>query len=307
MGNQYDLIIIGAGPAGLTASIYASRYRINHIIVGDPFSSLICEAHLVENWPGIKKISGLELIQKLVEQVKEYKVEIVNRRVIKIEKNNFFKIRLDSGQEFFAKSLIIATGSERKRLLIPGEKEFLGKGVSYCASCDAPFFKGKNVAVIGGANSALLAADLVAKYAKKVYLIYRGKEFRAEPILQEKIRKNKKIIPLFERNVIEIKGKEKIEEIVLDQAYKNKMEIEVDGLIIEIGQEPLSQLVKEIGVKLDESGLIEINNDCSTNISGVFAAGDVTTGSNKFRQAITAAAEGAIAALGVYNYLRKLT
>ncbi|MFN3301808.1 MAG: NAD(P)/FAD-dependent oxidoreductase, partial [Patescibacteria group bacterium] len=187
MENKYDLIIVGAGPAGLTASLYAARYKINHLVIGDPFASKICEAHLLENWPGLKKITGLELIQRILEQVREYKVEIINEKVVEIKKENLFKVKLNSGQEFFAKSLIIATGMERRRLAIPGEKEFLGKGVSYCATCDAPFFKEKVIAVIGGANAALMAADLLSRYAKKVYLIYRGKEFRAEPIWQERI------------------------------------------------------------------------------------------------------------------------
>ncbi len=300
----YDLIIVGAGPAGLTASLYASRYKIDHLVIGNPFSSLICEAYLLENFPGFEKISGLEFIEKLIKQVKKYKVEIIQEEVLKIKKNDLFKVETDSKKIFSSKSLIIATGTERKRLFIPGEKEFLGKGVSYCATCDAPFFKRKIVAVIGGSNSALMAADLLAKYAEKVYIIYRKKEFRAEPIWQERIKNNKKIILIFERNIIEIKGKEKVEEVILDQEHENSRSLKVDGVIIEIGQEPVSKLVKEIGVELDKQGLIKIKRDGSTNIKGLFAAGDITTGSNKFRQVITACAEGAIATLGVYKYLR---
>ena len=302
--KNYDLIIIGAGPAGLTASLYSARYRINHLVIGDPFSSLICEAYFLENYPGFEKISGIEFIEKLKNQVEKYGVEILKEKVIKIEKNEFFKIKTESGKVFLSRSLIIATGTERKRLNIPGEKEFLGKGVSYCATCDAPFFKNKIVAVVGGSNSALMSADLLSKYAKKVYIIYRKREFRAEPILKERIEKNKKITCLFERNIVEIKGKGKLEEIILDKEYENKKSLKVDGLFIEIGQQPLSKIFEEIGGELDEDGLIKINKDCSTNIKGIFSAGDITNGSNKFRQVITACAEGAIAALGVYNYLK---
>ncbi len=304
MGEIYDLIIIGAGPAGLTASIFASRYKIKHLVIGNPFTSQVAEAHLIENYPGFQSISGLELIKKFVDQVKKYNVEILNENVLEIKKENFFKIKTESGKIYQSKSLIIASGAEKKRLLVPGEKEFLGKGVSYCATCDAPFYKNKIVAVIGGANSALSAALLCASYAKKVYLIYRKKEFRAEKILQERIKKNKKIIPIFKTNVTKIEGKDKLEKIILDKKYQGKEELKVDGLVIEIGSEPLSKLVKNLGVKLDKDGLIKIKKDCSTNISGIFAAGDITTGSNKFRQIITACAEGAISALSVYKYLK---
>jgi len=301
---MYDLIIIGTGPAGLTASLYAGRYRIKHIIIGDPFSALIGEAYLIENFPAFKKISGLELIEKLISQIKDYGTEILPEKVIKIYKNNFFKVETNSGKIFTSKSLIVATGTERKKLNIPGEKEFLGKGVSYCSTCDAPLFKNKTVAVIGGSNSALMAAQVLSSYAQKVYIIYRKNIFRAEPIWQERIKKNKKIISIFERNVVKIKGKEKIEEIVLDKDYQGKKVLKVDGLIVEIGQEPASSLVNEIGVELDRDGYIKILPNGSTNIPGVFAAGDVTTGSNKFRQIVTACAEGAIAAFSVYQYLQ---
>jgi len=305
MENTYDLIIVGAGPAGLTASLYAARYKIKHLVIGDPFASMICESHLLENFPGFEKISGLEFITKLSQQVKNYGIEINSAKVVRLTKKDLFQVKLNTGQEFFAQSLIIATGTERKKLTIPGEKEFLGRGVSYCATCDAPLFKGKTVAVIGGANSALMAADLTSQYAQKVYLIYRGKEFRAEPIWQERIKENKKIVSVFERNVIEIKGEEGIKEIILDQEYENKKSLKVDGVIIEIGAEPVLGIIKDLGVEVDEQGSIKIEKDGSTNIAGIFAAGDVTNGSNKFRQVITACAEGAIAALGVYNYLKK--
>ncbi|MCX7778935.1 MAG: FAD-dependent oxidoreductase [Patescibacteria group bacterium] len=303
----YDLIIIGAGPAGLTAALYASRYRIKTLVIGRPFESRLTEGYLIENYPGFPSISGLQLIEKFVKQVKSYNTEILEENVVEINKENItFKVQTEQKKIFQAKSLIIASGTEKRRLSIAGEKEFLGKGVSYCATCDAPLFKEKIVAVIGGSNSALMAAELLSKYAQKVYLIYRQKSFRAEPIWQERIKREKKIIPLFETNPVKIEGKKFLEKIILDKEYQGQKELKVDGLIIEIGSEPVSKLVKNLGVELDEQGLIKINTDGSTNIEGVFAAGDITTGSNKFRQIVTACAEGAIAALGVYNYLRKI-
>lgn len=305
MKNKYDLIIIGAGPAGLTASLYAARYKINHIVIGNPFASTICEAHLLENFPGFEKISGLEFITKLSQQVKNYGVEIKTANAIQLAKNGLFKVKLNSSEEFFSKTLIIATGTKRRRLVIPGEKELTSKGVSYCATCDAPFFKNMDVAVIGGGSSAAMAADLASQYANKVYLIYRGKELKAEPIWLERLRDNPKVIYIAETNVKQIKGANKVEEIILDKEYQGKNSLKVRGVIIEIGVEAVSDILKSIGIELDEKGYVKIQDSCSTNIPGVFAAGDVTTGSNKFKQVITACAEGAVAALGVYNYLRK--
>lgn len=305
MEKQYDLVIIGAGPAGLTAGLYASRYKINLLIIGDPFASSICGAHLLENWPGTDKISGLELIQKMVGQVKNHGVEILSENVKQIEKKDFFTIKTKEGKEFLAKTIILAAGTERKKLMIPGEKELLGKGVSYCATCDAPFLKNKEAAVVGDGNAAIMAADLLAQYANKVYLIIRGKELRGEEVWQEKIKNNQKIEIIYERSVTAINGEKSVENISLNQDYQGQKELKVQGILIEIGSEPISGWLKEIGVELDEKGYIKINQDGSTNVVGIFGAGDITNGSNNFRQVITASAEGAVAALGVYNYLKK--
>lgn len=305
MEKQYDLVIIGAGPAGLTAGLYASRYKINLLIIGDPFASSVCGAHLLENWPGTDKISGLELIQKMVGQVKNHGVEILSENVEQIEKKDFFTIKTKEGKEFLAKTIILAAGTERKKLMIPGEKELLGKGVSYCATCDAPFLKNKEAAVVGDGNAAIMAADLLAQYANKVYLIIRGKELRGEEVWQEKIKNNPKIEIVQERSVTVINGEKSVESVGLDQNYQGQKELKVQGILIEIGSEPISSWLKEIGVQLDEKGYIKIDQAGLTSFQGIFAAGDITNGSNNFRQVITAAAEGAVAALGVYNYLKQ--
>ena len=305
MENKYDLIIIGAGPAGLTAALYASRYKVNVLVIGDPFASTVCGAHLLENWPGTEKISGLELVQKMAAQVKNHGVGILNENIINLEKKDLFVVRTREGKEFSAKTIILAVGTERKKLTVPGEKELLGKGVSYCATCDAPFLKGKDTAVIGGGNAALMGADLLAAYAKKVYLIVRGKELEGEFIWQEKIKNNSKIEIIYERAVAEIKGQDRVEEIILNQDYQGRKALKIQGMIIEIGSEPISGWFKKVGIETDANGYVKINQDGSTNIKGIFAAGDITNGSNKFRQVITSSAEGAIAALGVYNYLKK--
>lgn len=305
MANQYDLIIIGAGPAGLTAALYASRYKINLLVIGDPFASTVCGAHLLENWPGTDKITGLELIQKITNQVKNNGVEILNENVTQIEKKDFFAIKTKENKELLAKTIIIATGAERKKLVVSGEKELIGKGVSYCATCDAPFLKNKEAAVIGDGNAATMAADLLAQYANKVYLVVRGKELMGEAIWQEKVKDNDKIEIIYERMVTEIKGQKSVEAIILNQEYQGQKELKIQGVLIEIGSEPVSGWLKEIGVKIDEKGYVKINADGSTSVNGLFAAGDITNGSNNFRQVITASAEGAIAALGVYNFLKQ--
>jgi thioredoxin reductase (NADPH) len=308
---MFDSIIIGAGPAGLTASIYAARYKLKSLVIGNPIQSMATEAYLIENFPGFKSISGIELIEKMVEQAKNLGVEIIEEEVVEIKKKkikdkNEFEVKTKTGKKIRTKTLILALGTEKKRLDVPGEKELLGRGISYCATCDAPLFKDKIVAVVGGANSALMAADLLSSYAKRIYLIYRKKKFRADPIYQEKIKKNKKIIPILETNIVKINGKDKIERVVLNKKYQKSELLKIDGLVVEIGSEPNTKLISHLKVATDANGYLKIKPDGSTNVAGIFAAGDITTGSNKFRQVITACAEGAVAAFGVYNYLKQL-
>jgi thioredoxin reductase (NADPH) len=302
---KYELIIIGAGPAGLTASIYASRFKIKHLIIGKLIGGLASQAHFVENYPGYLKISGQDLMKNFIEQVKYYKPEIEEDEVIEIlKRKEGFELKTLKGKNFFSKALIIATGSERRKLNIKGELEFWGKGVTYCATCDAPLYKEKIVAVIGGGNAALTAALLLADYAKKVYLIHRGKNYSAELIWQERVLKNEKIERIYQTNVIEIKGEKVVREIILDKPYKNSKIISVDGVFIEIGSIPLSILGKKIGLKLDKDGFIIVDKNCQTNVKGVFAAGDVTNYTN-LKQILTASSQGAIAAFSVYQFLNK--
>lgn len=302
---MYDLIIIGAGPAGLAASIYASRYKLKHIVIGKEIGGLVNEAHEIGNYPGFPSISGVELMQKFVEHARSLGAEIISDEVVHIHKlDEGFEVETKSGDKYEAKTLIIATGLERRRLNIPGEKEFVGRGVSYCATCDAFFFKDKTVCVIGGSDSAAMAALALAQFAKKVYIIYRRSELRCEPVWKEKIEKNEKIEVIYNTNVIEIMGNERVEAIKLDNPYQGSDTLEVDGVFIEIGFTPGTSLVSEIGVELDESGYIKINPDCSTNVEGVFAAGDITNGSAGLRQIVTAVAEGAIAVYSAFRYLK---
>lgn len=300
-----DLIIIGAGPAGLSASIYASRYKLNHLLLGVTMGGQVSEIRNLENWPGDISVTGFDLLSRFVAHAKSLGVTPKSESVVSIEKNakNIFEVT--AGENVHkAKTLILAMGAEYRKMNIPGEKEFTGKGVSYCATCDAMFFRGKVVSVIGGGNSAVTAALGLSDFASKVYLIYRGERFTAEPIWLDKLAANSKIEAINNTNIIEIRGKEKVERIILDKAHEDKTYLETDGVFVEIGSDPGVGLARQLGVEIDEQGYIKVKADMSTNIPGVFAAGDITTGSNKFRQIITASSEGAVAANGAYKMLK---
>ncbi|PIP28156.1 MAG: hypothetical protein COX29_02845 [Candidatus Moranbacteria bacterium CG23_combo_of_CG06-09_8_20_14_all_35_22] len=302
----HDLIIIGAGPAGLSASIYASRYGIKHKIIGAVLGGQISETHKIDNYPGMEDMNGYEFGQRWGNHAKKYGVEIISQIVQKIKKeNNIFILTLANENILQAKTILLATGTKKRKLNISGEKEFLGKGVSYCATCDGFFYKNKIVGVIGGSDSAATTVLYLADLAQKVYLIYRKSELHAEPFWVESIKKNKKIEVLYNTNVLEILGQEKLEKVKLDKNYNNSNELNLDGLFIEAGSDPAVEYFSELGIELDEGGYIKIQKNGATNISGVFSAGDITDGSDKFRQVITAASEGAIAVRGIYNFLKK--
>ncbi len=297
--EKYDLIIIGAGPAGLTAAVYAGRYLLDTLVIGELEGGMISEAHEVHNFPTHKSITGIELTKKLVEQVKSLGIEIKSEIVEEIQKKKrYFEIKTNKGV-YSSKKIILAIGRKKEKLDVPGEKEFFGRGVSYCATCDAVFFKNRIVAVIGGSNAALTAALLLSEYAKKVYIIYRKEKFlKAEPTWIKQVENNKKIELVFNSNIKEIKGSEKVEKIILD----SKKELSVDGVFIEVGSIPGIKLTQQLNLKLDNDYIIT-NKFQETSLSGVYAAGDTTN--NPLKQAVTAAAEGAIAATSVYEEIRK--
>jgi len=304
-----DVIIIGIGPAGLTASIYASRYKLKNLVIGETLAGELSKAHQIENLPGFISIPGLEWGQKTKEQVKKLGAEVIMERVGRIEKiEKGFSVFTEDGREYQTKSLIIATGSERKKLDVSGEKKYLGKGVSYCTTCDAPFFRDKIVSLIGGSDSAVSGAVHAAEYAKKVYIIYRKDQLRAEPIWLEKWREIEKIgkgEAIYNTNIIEILGDEnKITSVKLDKPYHGKQSLAVDGVFIEIGGAPGISLLKPLGVKLTETNHIQVNESMETNLANLFAAGDITDRSLVLVQAITAMAQGAIASASAYKYLK---
>jgi len=305
---MYDLIIIGGGPAGVTAAIYAARYKLNFLLISDSIGGWLNQIHKMENYPGYVSISGFELIQKFNEQLKYLEVEIVSEKAVEISqlKDKNFEVKTHSNQTFSSKTVIVAAGSHKRELGVSGEKEFLGKGVSYCAICDGMFFKNKKVAVVGGANSAVSAALMLSDIAKEVYIIYRKEKLRAHQTLVEKAEQADNIEILCCRNIIKINGESKVKSIELDTAYQDNKLIEMDGIFIEIGSVPTVDFLEKMGVELDEKGQINVDVAGKTNIAGVFGAGDVSNGQGNLKQVITAAASGALAATGVNDYLKNL-
>lgn len=302
----YDIVIVGGGAAGMAGAIYAQRYGLKALVLYETLGGHASEAHKIENYPGFFSITGIELAEKFKIHAEKLGAEIKVGKVERVEKaHEGFLIVSDTGV-FSSKAVIIATGTAKKQLEIKGEKEFTGRGVSFCATCDAPFFKKKTVAVVGGGDSALSAAMMLSDLASKVYLIHRRNEFRAEPILVKAIKERKNIEIVLGSVVEEIKGEQFVKSIVVNKAVgEAKKEIPLDGVFIELGALPASNIVDGLGAKFDKEGFIVVDSSQATNVHGLYAAGDITTGSNKLRQIVTAASEGAIAANSIYEYLRK--
>jgi len=302
----YDLIILGAGPAGLAASIYASYHKVSHLVIGDIIGGTATEAAKIKNWPGSDVISGAELMQRFRHHAESLGGKILQAKIASLKKNGeFFKVQTGEGS-FDAKTLIVALGTRRRKMNIPGEDKLLGKGVSYCATCDSIFFKNKTVAVVGGGNSAAMAAMLLAEHAAKVYLIYRGAELRCQPASTDQLCKNPKVAIIYNTNVLEVNGDKKVESITLDKDYQDSKTLKVDGIFVEIGAMPSSDLLNEIGVKLNEQGYIVVDQWGKTNVPGVYAAGDIISNTPGFNQIITASADGATAVNAVYKYLKEV-
>ncbi len=300
-----QLLILGAGPAGLAASIYASRYKIDHAVVGLEVGGYLNEIHHIENYPGFEGISGMDLAQNFQNHAEKLGGEIIMDVGEKIEKiDQGFRITLGSGDQLEARVVLYCIGTSHRKLEIPGEADFLGRGVSYCATCDGPFFKKKTVAVVGGGNSAAGAALILASHAKKVFLIHRGPELRANPTYQEQITQENNIEVIYNTNVLEILGKEKLEQVRLDKEFQGGPDLALEGLFIEIGSVPNVKMLQTLQVEANPQGYVKTKADQSTSVPGLYAAGDITTNSNGFRQIITAAAEGAVAVEAIFRYLK---
>lgn len=302
--NVYDLVILGGGVSGLSAAIYAGRTKLKTAIVAEKLGGMIVVAERIENYPGLRTVSGLELTDTLVEQVREYDVAIIERRATAVERceDGCFKVVL--GEEYLhTKALIFATGTEWRHLGVPGEDTFAGRGVHYCALCDGAFYKGKVIGVVGGSDSAVKEALLLAEYGSKVYLIYHGEKLRPEPANLQRVQEHEKIEVITGNTVVEIQGDEFVRSVVLEKPYQGRTELKLDAIFVRIGHEPVSGLAQAIGVSVNNKGEVIADRESRTNIAGVFAAGDVVA--KKLKQAIISAAEGVLAAYAAYHYVHE--
>jgi len=297
----YDLVIIGAGPGGLAAALYAARYKMSVIVIGKMPGGTAATAHKVCNYPGFEEITGPDLMNKMIDQIKNLGVEVKLEEVIDIKKENEFLVKTNK-KEYFGKKILISTGSQKIKIGLDNEDELNGKGISYCATCDAGFYKDKIVGVVGGGNSALTAALLLSEFAKKVYIFYRQASFfRAENVWVDEAERNEKIEAVFNSTVSELIGDKKLEKIKIKENEEER-ELEMDGLFVEIGGISNLKLAQILGIELD-GNFIKVDKEQKTNVEGVFAAGDVTN--NPLKQIITAGGEGAIAAFIAYKQIIK--
>jgi thioredoxin reductase (NADPH) len=304
--DKYDVVILGAGPGGLGAAVYTARYGLKTIVIGKLLGGYAAEAHLVENYLGFKSIPGIELCQKFREHAEGLGAKLLlGVDVVSVKKSGKgFEVTSSDKKKYSCGAIVVALGTQRRKLECPNEDKYLGRGVSYCASCDAAFFYGKTVGVVGGSDAAGTTALMLSEHAKKVYIIYRKEEIRAEPITKKRICQNSKIEIVCNATIKELKGANRLESVMLDKGGKES-ELKLDGLFIEIGSIPSTVIFKELGVEVTEEGYIKVKEDMSTSVPGIYSAGDITTGSNGFRQIITAAAEGAVAANSIFKYIKQ--
>jgi thioredoxin reductase (NADPH) len=304
--GQHDLCIIGSGPAGLTASIYASRYKVDHIIVGELTGGLMTSSHKICNYPSEIEITGMELSQKMADHVLQLGAGILAESVIAIRKTtDWFEIELSGNQLLKARTVLLTTGTRHKHLGLENEEALTGHGISYCATCDAMFYRNKTVAVIGGSDSANTASLYLAEIASKVIQIYRGNSLRGETAWIEQIEKNPKIELVMNTNVTGLTGDQQLEAVELDRPYQGNTTLKIDGLFVEIGSDPDLKLIQQLQLQTDQKGFIITQPDQTTSLPGVWAAGDITTNSNQFRQIITACSEGAIAAESIFKFMKR--
>jgi len=305
--ETYDIIVIGGGPAGLTAGIYAGRAKLKALLfTGSPPAGQLMLSEAIEDFPGFpEKLSGLDLLQKMSVQAEKFGIEILEKNIASVNfKKRPFAIKTAEGNEYSSKAIIIATGASNNWLGLKNEQELIGHGISACAVCDGFFFKNKIVAVVGGGDSAMENAITLIKYAQKVFVIHRRDNFKAAKSLQEEIFNNPKIEIIWNTIITEIKGDNFLKGVVIKNVDTNEEKfLELDGLFLSIGHRPATDIFKG-QIELNEDGSIKVKENTKTSVAGVFAAGDVCD--TKYKQAITAAGSGAMALLDADEWLRKL-
>ena len=300
--GQYDVLIIGQGASAFAAALYAARYQMKTIVIGEVFGGETATGGLIENYPGYPEIDGYDLMMKFREQAEKYEVPIVDDKVESIDRTaHCFEARTGSGEMYQGTTVILAVGRERRKLGLQHEDEWTGKGVSFCSTCDAPLHRGNTVAVVGGGDAAVKGAVLLSKYAERVYIIYRGTAFtRPEAANLRLLNESANVERLFNTNIIALKGNDGLSGIELNQEVNGSAQLAVDGLFIEIGADPRTELARQLGTQLNDRDEIIVDKQMRTNVHGVFAAGDVTDAGGDLKQTLTAAAQGALAATAAY-------
>lgn len=299
---MYDLIIIGAGSAGLPAGMYASRYKLKNCVIGAMPGGALATSHKVENYPGTLSASGREIMDRFTEHAVSSGTELIQDEVMGVTKDgNIFTVKTASGKTLESKFVLLAIGNQYRHLGVPGEEQFLGAGVSYCATCDGMFFRNRTVALVGGGNTAITEALYLAEICKEVHILVRGKEFRAEDVWTHQLPKHPNIHIHFETSVASIEGGFGVEKLVMTDGS----ELAVDGIFVAIGNQPNTAIVDSLAPEKDRAGYVVVDARQRTSVPGLYAAGDITTGSNKFQQTIMSAAEGCLAAHSIHEDVLK--
>ena len=298
---MYDTIIVGAGPAGLTSAIYTCRAKKKTLVLEAlSYGGQIINTLDIENYPAAPHISGFDFATKLYNQAKELGAEIVFEKVVDIKDNTDYKEVITKNNTYKTKTIILATGAENRKLGLENESDLIGRGVSYCATCDGAFYKGKDVAIQGGGNTAIEEAIYLSDIAKTVYLIHRRDEFRAEETLINQLKEKENVKFILNSNVTKLNANEKLESIEVTNKDGQSTIINISGLFIAVGRVPENENFRKI-IKLNEAGYVEAKEDCHTNVEGIFTAGDNRV--KTVRQLVTATADGAVAATEAIKYI----
>jgi len=301
----YDVIIAGAGPAGMTAAVYTSRANMSTLMLerGIPGGQM-ANTEEIENYPGFGSILGPDLSTKMFEHAQQFGAEYAYGEIKEVRDEEPYKRVIAGDKEYLAKSVIITTGAEHRLLGAPGEKELSGRGVSYCAVCDGAFFRGKELVVVGGGDSAVEEAVFLTRFASKVTIVHRRDQFRAQKILQKRALENEKISVIWDSQVKEIRGDGKVQSVLLENVKTNEQsELATDGVFIYVGMDPLTEAVSNLGIT-NQAGYVLTDEKMKTQVKGVFAAGDVRE--KMLRQVVTATGDGSIAAQSAQHYVEEL-
>jgi len=299
----YDLLILGGGPAAMSAAVYAARKMMNLAIITRDFGGQVRETSEVENWLGFQNINAKDLVDMFVEHVESFDIAVrLGPAITDVKKDEeVFRVYTDDGKTYSSHTVIVATGKRHRPLNVPGEKELAGRGIAYCATCDAPFYRGKKVVVTGGGNSAFTTTVDLLKVEAEVTLVNFAKGWKADATLQKRVKQSEKVSLLDYHQVISIKGEDMVTAVVVkDRETEKEEKLDTNGIFVEIGLMPNSEPVKNL-VELNKHGEVIVDCSCKTSVGGGFAAGDVTTVPHK--QIVISAGEGAKAALSAYNYL----